>query len=46
MLKGAEIADDCVIAAGAIVSKKYEEKNCILAGIPAKIVKRGINWVS
>lgn len=44
VLKGTGIADNCVIAAGAIVSKKYEETNCILAGAPAKIVRRGITW--
>ncbi len=26
------------------VTKVFNEPNIILAGIPAKIVKRGINW--
>ena len=29
---------------GSIVTKVFNEPNIILAGIPAKIVKRGINW--
>ncbi len=44
ILKGARIADDCVVGLGSIVSGKYTEKNCVLAGIPARVVKRNINW--
>jgi hypothetical protein len=29
---------------GSIVTKVFHEPNIILAGIPAKIIKRGINW--
>ena len=43
-LKGSLVADACVIAAGSICSKKYEESNCVIAGNPAKIVKHNINW--
>lgn len=34
------IADDVVVAAGAVVVKSCEEKNVVLAGVPAKIVKK------
>ncbi len=44
ILKGSVIGTECVIGAGSIVNKKYQESNCILAGVPAKIVKRGITW--
>lgn len=37
-LDGAEIDDNCVIAAGAVV-KGHFPKNCIIGGIPAKIIK-------
>lgn len=42
--KGVRIAKDCVIGTGAVVTKPFEETNCIIAGVPAKIVKTGINW--
>lgn len=44
ILKGSQISNNTVVGAGTIVTKKYEEPNCILAGNPAKIVKRNIDW--
>lgn len=44
ILKGSRIGNDCVIGAGSIVNKNYQDTNCIIAGIPAKIVKRDIAW--
>lgn len=44
VLKGVTIADHCVIAAGAIVTKSIESENCIVAGNPAKVVRRNIQW--
>jgi len=37
-LDGAEIGDGCVVAANTVVTKKFGD-NCVLAGIPAKVVK-------
>lgn len=39
ILKGSEIGDNCVVGAGAVVSGRFPE-NCIIAGNPAKIVRR------
>lgn len=39
ILKGSEIGDNCVIGAGAVVSGKFEA-NCVIAGNPARIIKR------
>lgn len=39
ILKGTEIGDGCVIGAGAVVSGKFDS-NCIIAGNPAKVVKK------
>lgn len=39
ILKGSEIGDNCVVGAGAVVSGKFEE-NCVIAGNPARIIKR------
>lgn len=44
ILKGTEISNHCVVAAGAVCSKNYPETNCILAGNPAKAVKRNVDW--
>lgn len=35
----ARIADDCIVAAGAVVNREFEEPNAVLAGIPAAIKK-------
>ena len=44
--KGAYVAPNTVIGAGTIVTKKFSEANVILAGVPARIVKKDINWDS
>lgn len=43
-LKGTVIGDNCIVGACALVSGKFEEPNCVIAGVPAKTVKRGVNW--
>jgi len=42
--KGVIIPENCIVATGAIVTKKFEEPNVIIGGIPAKIIKRDVNW--
>lgn len=37
------IGDDCV-GACSLVNKKFEEEYTIIAGNPARVVKRQINW--
>jgi len=44
VLKGAHIASDCICGANALVNKKFMEPNCILAGVPAKVIKTGVTW--
>lgn len=44
MLKGASVNDNSVVGMGTIVTKSFPETNIILAGSPAHIVRRGINW--
>lgn len=39
ILKGTIVGDDCVIGAGSVVSGQYEE-GCIIAGNPAKVIRR------
>lgn len=44
VLKGAVIADDNVVGAGTIITHKFSETNCIIAGVPGKIIKNNILW--
>lgn len=43
-LKGASVASHSVLAACALVTGQFPESGCILAGVPAKVVKREIDW--
>lgn len=43
VLKGVEIGNGSVIAAGSIVTKNVPE-HCLVAGIPARIIKENIKW--
>lgn len=44
ILKGVHIAKDSVVATRAMVTKPFDESNVLIGGIPAKIIKRNINW--
>lgn len=40
LLPGVEIADHTIVAAGAVVTKSFTQGNCILAGVPAVVIKQ------
>ena len=44
ILPGVEIGNHTVVAAGAVVNKSFKEGNCILGGVPAKIIKKLPNY--
>ena len=44
ILKNTQIADNCIVAQNSIVTKKFDTKNAVIAGNPAKIVKENITW--
>lgn len=44
ILKGSAILHNSIIGAGSVVTKKFTESNVVIAGNPAQIVKRQINW--
>lgn len=44
ILKGAEIPNNCIIAANSTVVKRYTEENAIYGGQPATLLKRNIKW--
>lgn len=42
--KGVIIQENCILATGSVVTKKFYESNVIIGGIPAKIIKRNVDW--
>jgi serine acetyltransferase len=45
ILPGVELGNHTVVAAGAVVTKSFVNGNCILAGVPARIVKQLPDYV-
>lgn len=43
LLKGANIPDGCIIAAGSTISKPFHEPNCLLGGINQQL-RTGVFW--
>lgn len=43
ILKGVTIGDGCIVAAGSVVNKSFPP-NCLIGGVPAKIIKEHIKW--
>lgn len=44
ILDGVEIPSNSVIGMCSLVNKKFTEENIIIAGVPAKIIRRKCNW--
>lgn len=44
ILKNVNIADNTIIASGSVVTKSVNEQYCVIAGNPAKIVKKGVTF--
>lgn len=44
VLKGARVSSESVVGACSVVSGVFTESNCVLAGVPARIIRRGIRW--
>lgn len=45
ILKGTSIAENCMVGAASLLCKQYSNPNCVIAGVPAKEVKRNIDWM-
>ncbi|AOE87799.1 hypothetical protein [Pseudomonas sp. TCU-HL1] len=43
-LKGTVLHPESVVGACSVVSRAFDEGNCVIAGVPARIVKQGICW--
>lgn len=44
ILKGTVLKRESVVGACSLVSRAFEEGNCVIAGVPARIIKQGICW--
>lgn len=42
--KNTEVASECIIAQGTLLTGVFGEENCLIAGLPAKIIKRNYTW--
>lgn len=42
--KNTFIADNCIVGMASVVTGRINQQNCVIAGNPAKIVKRNIDW--
>lgn len=41
---GSSIGDNSLVALGSVITKKFNDKNVIIAGQPAKIIRKNYNW--
>lgn len=44
LTKGADIPDNSVVGTGSVVTRSFKEESIVIAGNPAKIIRRGIVW--
>lgn len=44
ILKGVHLSDSTVIGARSVVTKSCIEKNVVIAGFPAKVIRSDVNW--
>ena len=44
ILKNSYVAKDFIVGARACVSKKFQEPACLIAGVPAAIVRYNVSW--
>lgn len=40
----ASIANNCIIGAKSFVNSRFDETNCLIAGLPAKVIRRNVDW--
>lgn len=44
IMKGVRLADGCIIANKAVLTRVFDKPNCLIGGIPAKVIKEGVTW--
>lgn len=43
-LKGVRVPDNCIVEATTTLCGQYQQENTVIAGVPGKVVKTGVNW--
>lgn len=44
MLKNTALPDNTIVGAQAVITKSFTQPNCIIAGMPARVVKQNVEW--
>lgn len=44
LLKGSIVSDNSVVGFSSLITKKFKEGNVVIAGNPARVIKKKINW--
>jgi acetyltransferase-like isoleucine patch superfamily enzyme len=44
ILKGSELLPETVVGTRSLVTQAFAEGNCIVGGVPAKVIRRSIRW--
>lgn len=44
VLKNAFINNNCIVTQKSIITHKFTEENCLIGGLPARILRRNIDW--
>ena len=44
VLKGTVLQPEAVVATRSLVSRAFDEGHCVVGGVPAVVIKRGICW--
>ncbi len=42
--KGVHIASNNMVGTGSVVTKRFDDSNTVIAGVPAKVIKNGTDW--
>lgn len=44
--KSVTLPGDCIVGTRSVVTKRFEETHCVIAGNPARVVKRSVQWIA
>ena len=44
VLKGVRLADGTIVGARSVVTRSCTERSAVLAGVPARIVRKDVTW--
>ncbi|MDA8486280.1 acyltransferase [Pseudomonas resinovorans] len=44
VLKGSVLHPESVVGACSVVTREFSEGNCVIAGVPARVVRKGTRW--